>query len=75
VRFVRYRRCPGRGEIPVLEDTGAGADLHRVELEDEAVVQATQVGVRARLYDRGRYSPQHEQAVHHFHRWLAERMR
>ncbi|HEX5138950.1 MAG TPA: SRPBCC family protein [Planctomycetota bacterium] len=53
-------------------DRGAGAGLDRVELEDEAVVEATQRGVRSRLYDRGRYSPTREQGVHHFHRLLAE---
>ena len=51
--------------------TGAGGDLDRVEMEDEAIVEAVQRGVRARLYDRGRYSPARETGVHHFHRLLA----
>jgi choline monooxygenase len=51
---------------------GAGADLHRVEMEDEAVVEAVQRGVRSRLYRRGRYSPTRETGVHHFHRMLVE---
>jgi len=50
---------------------GAGAGLHQVELEDEAVVEATQRGVAARLYHRGRYSPRHERGVHWFHRLVA----
>jgi choline monooxygenase len=50
---------------------GAGGDLHRVEMEDEAVVLAVQRGVRSRLYDRGRYSPRREVGTHHFHRLLA----
>jgi choline monooxygenase len=50
---------------------GAGGDLHRVELEDEAVVASVQQGVAARLYQRGRYSPSRETGVHHFHRLLA----
>lgn len=54
--------------------SGAGAELDRVEREDEAVVEATQRGVRSRLYDRGRYSPTREQGVHHFHRLLASRL-
>ena len=53
---------------------GAGADLHSVEMEDEAVVQTVQRGVRSRLYRAGRYSPTRETGVHHFHRLLAERM-
>jgi choline monooxygenase len=58
----------------VLDETkigeGAGADLDRVEREDEAVVEAVQRGCRSRLYERGRYSPDREQGVHHFHRLL-----
>ena len=53
-------------------DTGAGAGLDRVEMEDEAIVQAVQRGVRSRLYNRGRYSPARERGVHHFHRLLVE---
>lgn len=52
-------------------DRGVGADLNQVELEDEAVVVATQRGVRSRLYRRGRYAPKLERGVHHFHRMLA----
>jgi choline monooxygenase len=50
---------------------GAGADLHRVELEDQAVVSSVQRGVRSRFYERGRFSPTMERGVHHFHRALA----
>lgn len=57
---------------PARRDHGAGADLHSVELEDEAVVAAVQRGVRSSLYDRGRYSPRRERGVHHFHRLLAQ---
>jgi phenylpropionate dioxygenase-like ring-hydroxylating dioxygenase large terminal subunit len=54
--------------------TGAGADLHRVELEDEAVVESVQKGIRSRFYDHGRYSPAREQGTHHFHRLITEFM-
>lgn len=54
-----------------LLDRGASTDLHRVELEDEAVVTACQQGIRSRAYTRGRYSPIHETGTHHFHRLLA----
>jgi choline monooxygenase len=50
---------------------GAGGSLDQVELEDEAVVEAVQKGVRSRLYERGRYSAKREACVHHFHRLLA----
>ena len=59
---------------PELLEMGAGAGLHQVEMEDEAVVEATQKGVRSSLYTRGRYAPQHEAAVHHFHRWWSTRI-
>ena len=68
VSFLTYVRDAGR------LGRGAGADLHRVEMEDEAVVQAVQRGVRSRLYRAGRYSPTRETGVHHFHRLLAEMM-
>lgn len=55
-------------------EKGAGADLHQVEMEDEAVVCAVQRGVSSRFYDRGRYSPTREQGTHHFHRLIAEFM-
>ncbi len=64
VRFMEY------SWRPELRDQGAGGDLHTVEMEDEAVVEATQVGVQSRLYGQGRYAPLHERAVHHFHRLL-----
>ncbi len=50
---------------------GAGANLDRVEREDQEVVHAVQRGVRSRLYKSGRYSPSQERGVHHFHRLLA----
>ncbi|MFL6375239.1 MAG: aromatic ring-hydroxylating oxygenase subunit alpha [Pyrinomonadaceae bacterium] len=53
---------------------GAGADLHSVELEDEAVVESVQRGIRSRFYTQGRYSPTREQGTHHFHRLIAEFM-
>lgn len=57
-----------------LRGLGAGAGLHRVEMEDEEVVEAVQRGVRSRIYERGRYSPRREVGTHHFHTLLAEAM-
>jgi choline monooxygenase len=56
---------------PELRGAGAGADLDRVEREDEAVVELVQRGVRSRFYDRGRFSVAREQNVWHFHRLLS----
>jgi choline monooxygenase len=55
---------------PELRKVGAGADLHRVEMEDEEVVESVQRGVRSRLYERGRFSPRREVGTHHFHTLL-----
>ena len=55
-------------------EKGAGADLNLVELEDQAVVESVQKGIRSRFYEKGRYSPLREQGTHHFHRLIAEFM-
>jgi choline monooxygenase len=47
-------------------------DLDEVQQEDEAVVLSVQRGMGSMLYRDGRFSPQHERAVHHFHRQLAD---
>lgn len=67
----------GTGETTVIFKTyiadaskfnvGAGSDLHRVEIEDEEVVESVQRGLQSRFYFRGRYSPKMEKGVHHFH--------
>ncbi|HCW06911.1 MAG TPA: choline monooxygenase, partial [Cytophagales bacterium] len=46
---------------------GAGADLHKVEMEDEDIVQNVQKGIRSQFYTHGRYSVTREQGTHHFH--------
>ena len=56
-------------------DIGAGAALHQVEMEDEAIVKAVQRGTRSRFFRKGRYSPAREPGTHHFHRLLCEFMR
>jgi choline monooxygenase len=53
-------------------EKGAGADLGKVEMEDEEVVENVQRGVRSRFYKRGRFSPKMEQGVHHFHGLISE---
>ena len=51
---------------------GAGADINKVELEDEEIVQRVQKGVKSRYYKNGRFSPSMEQGVHHFHLLIKE---
>jgi len=67
VRFLTY----------ILDKSKFGnADevLHQTEMEDEAVVESVQKGLRSRFYDSGRYSPTREQGTHHFHRLICEFM-
>lgn len=52
-------------------NTGAGSDLNAVEMEDEEVVEAVQLGIRSRFYEHGRYSVTREQGTHHFHRIIS----
>lgn len=78
VRPLAVDRCivSFRGYVwdDALRGEGLGADLHRVEMEDEEVVESVQRGVRSRLYDRGRYSPRREVGTHHFHTLLVDAM-
>lgn len=53
-------------------EKGAGSGLHKVEMEDEAVVESVQLGLKSGLYASGRFSPSREKGVHHFHRMLAD---
>lgn len=53
-----------------LLDRGAGANLDTVEKEDEDVVLNVQRGIRSSLHKGGRYSPEFEKGVHHFHRLM-----
>ena len=68
VEFLSYVRDESK------LNEGAGADLPNVEMEDEAVVESVQKGIRSRFYSHGRYSPSREQGTHHFHRLIAEFM-
>jgi len=45
------------------------------ELEDEAVVESVQEGIKSRFYSKGRYSASMEKCVHHFHQLLADAMK
>ncbi len=45
-----------------------------IQLEDIAICEAVQKGLRSRTYDRGRYSVERENGVHHFHRLYAAAM-
>ena len=42
-----------------------------IQLQDIAICEAVQKGLKSRTYERGRYSVRRENGVHHFHRLLA----
>jgi phenylpropionate dioxygenase-like ring-hydroxylating dioxygenase large terminal subunit len=51
-------------------NSGAGSCLDKVEMEDEGIVESVQKGIVSRYYKTGRFSPDREQGVHHFHQLL-----
>jgi choline monooxygenase len=56
-----------------VEDTVAFSD--EIQIEDVAICETVQRGLRSRTYDRGRYGVKRENGVHHFHRLYAAAMR
>ncbi|MFY0591203.1 aromatic ring-hydroxylating oxygenase subunit alpha [Roseivirga sp.] len=66
VTFISYVYDEGK------LDLGAGTGLDKVEQEDEEVVEGVQLGMKSSVYQTGRYSPEMEKGVHHFHRLLVE---
>lgn len=63
---VRFRTFVARPDL--LKDA---YDIDEVQREDEEVVHSVQRGLQSRLYRRGRFSPEQERGVHHFHRQIA----
>jgi choline monooxygenase len=57
---------------PQIDETVAFSD--EIQLEDIDICEAVQRGLRSATYDRGRFSPQRENGVHHFHRLYQELM-
>lgn len=48
------------------------SDIDKTEREDEDIVEHVQRGIQSRFYNTGRYSPQWEAGVHHFHSLLTQ---
>jgi choline monooxygenase len=69
--FEWFFREPERpGVAAKVEETVAFSD--EIQIEDIAICEAVQRGLRSRTYVRGRYSARRESGVHHFHRlWAA----
>ena len=60
-RTYRFENQPFNRTVNNLENT---------EMEDEAVVESVQKGVKSRFYESGRFSPTMEKGVHHFHQLI-----
>ncbi len=61
------------GSRQAIDDTVAFSD--EIQIEDIEICEAVQRGLRSTTYDTGRYSPQRENGVHHFHCLYTELMR
>lgn len=75
VEPLNHKQTRVRFRTYVFEGTAFAREKNSIdetELEDEAVVESVQQGIQSDFYDRGRYSPNMEQGVHHFHRLLSE---
>ena len=69
--FEWYFRDPEKAQKEIGE-TIAFSD--EIQIEDIEICEDVQRGLRSSTYDVGRYSPQRENGVHHFHGLYAELM-
>jgi choline monooxygenase len=69
--FDWYFRDPGAVKKEI-DDTVSFSD--EIQIEDIEICEAVQRGLRSSTYDRGRFSPQRENGVHHFHALYSEYM-
>ena len=76
-----HRECSGERDLAASSSSHsplparierAIAFSDEVQQEDIALCQAVQRGLQSSTYDRGRYSPNKENGVHHFHLLLSE---
>jgi choline monooxygenase len=69
--FEWYFRDPDAARAQI-DDTIAFSD--EIQLEDIGICEAVQRGLRSSTYETGRYSPERENGVHHFHGLYAAAM-
>ena len=68
IRFLSY-------SFESTKQPQSGDDnLNKIELEDQSVILNVQKGIQSRFYKAGRYSPEHEKGVYHFHKILSEHL-
>jgi len=69
--FDWYFKDPEASKVEI-DETVKFSD--EIQIEDIDICEAVQRGLRSSTYDRGRFSPQRENGVHHFHQLYAEAM-
>lgn len=67
-----FRDPDGEGVQERINQTIEFSD--EIQIEDIAICEAVQRGLRSSTYSRGRFSPQRENGVHHFHQLYCESM-
>lgn len=67
--FDWYFKDPEASKVEI-DETVVFSD--EIQLEDITICEAVQRGLRSSTYDTGRFSPQRENGVHHFHRLYEE---
>jgi choline monooxygenase len=68
-----FRDPQGPGVDETIRRTVEFSD--EIQLQDIAICEAVQKGLKSRTYDRGRYSVRRENGVHHFHSLVARALR
>ena len=68
-----FRDPQGPGVEETIRRTVEFSD--EIQLQDIAICEAVQKGLKSRTYDRGRYSVRRENGVHHFHSLVARALR
>ncbi|MBI45222.1 MAG: choline monooxygenase [Candidatus Marinimicrobia bacterium] len=56
------------------QPTNTESSLDKVEKEDQNIVINVQKGIKSKLYNRGKYSPEYEMGVHYFHRLICKHL-
>ena len=69
--FEWYFRDPDHAQQQIGETISFSDEI---QLEDIEICEAVQRGLASATYDSGRYSPQRENGVHHFHGLYASAM-
>ena len=56
------------------QPTNNSDSLDVVEYEDQQIIQQVHKGINSKFYSKGRYSPDYEKGIHHFHKLLCDKL-